>query len=175
MNKTDKRYIANQEAIQKIGSALTSLMNEMPFSDITVSQIINKAGVARATYYRNFATKEEVLIKMVDHIMEEYHQKSKELNAKSFSYDSILLIFQYFKQYKSVILPVFHSGLAYIYLDLFDQELEDKIGHMKYNDIERYRVYFYSGALYNVFLKWIENNMEESCEEMAKITSQLIR
>ena len=46
---------------------------------------------------------------------------------------------------------------------------------MKYNDIERYRVYFYSGALYNVFLKWIENNMEESCEEMARITSKLIQ
>ena len=105
----------------------------------------------------------------------EYHQKAKKLNAKSFSYESILLIFQYFKEYQSVILPVFHSGLAYIYLDLFDQELEDKIGHMKYNDIERYRVYFYSGALYNVFLKWIENNMEESCEEMARITSKLIQ
>lgn len=175
MNKTDKRYIANQQAIQKIGTALTTLMNEIPFSDITISQIIEKAGVARATYYRNFSTKEEVLIKMVDHIMEEYHQKAKKLNAKSFSYESILLIFQYFKEYQSVILPVFHSGLAYIYLDLFDQELEDKIGHMKYNDIERYRVYFYSGALYNVFLKWIENNMEESCEEMARITSKLIQ
>ena len=37
MNKTDKRYIANQQAIQKIGTALTTLMNEIPFSDIQYS------------------------------------------------------------------------------------------------------------------------------------------
>ena len=30
-------------------------------------------------------------------------------------------------------------------------------------------MYSYSGALYNVFMKWIDNDMKESKEEMAAI------
>ena len=30
-------------------------------------------------------------------------------------------------------------------------------------------MYSYSGALFNVYMKWIENNMKESVDEMAEM------
>lgn len=174
MKKTDKRYEANKAVREKIGRALVSLMEKKPFSEITVTDIIKDAGVARASYYRNFQTKEEVLISLTDELMELFKKQISQLNAALFSYEYILLIFRFFRHYKSMILPVFHSGLAYIYLDMLDRELEERLGTMQFNDVKRYRVYFYSGALYNVFLKWLENDMKETPTEMAETISQMV-
>ena len=76
MKETDKRYEANRRVKIKISRALIKLMEQMPFSDITVTDIVQTAGVARASYYRNFESKEEVLIKVTDDIMNEYRKKA---------------------------------------------------------------------------------------------------
>lgn len=158
----------------KIARALTKLMDTKAFSDISVTDIITTARVARASYYRNFHSKEEVLIKITDDIMEEYRKRAEKLENDFFSYEAILLIFRYFKTYKKFILSVYKAGLAYIYLDLFDQELENHMGDMPYNDIHRYKVYFYSGALYNVFLKWLQNGMKEHPSAMASMVTEML-
>lgn len=173
MKKTDKRYEANKIVKEKIGKALIKLMNQKPFSEITVTDIISEAQVARASYYRNFDSKEEVLIRLTDDLMALFKRRVKQVNAELLSYQYILLMFQYCRHFKNLILPVFHSGLAYIYLDLFDRELEENLGDMKYNDVKRYSVYFYSGALYNVLLKWLENDMKESPKAMAEIVVKM--
>lgn len=174
MKKTDKRYEANWQVKLKIGRALVKLMEDKPFSDITVSEIVATAGVARASYYRNFASKEEVLIKVTEDIMEIYREKASVFGTDFFCYDSILLIFRYFRSYQRFIRSVYRAGLAYIYLDLFDRELEDRMGDMPFDDVSRYNVYFYSGALYNVFIKWLEGGMKEKPAQMAQVVYELI-
>ncbi len=158
MKETDKRYEANRQVKLKIARALTKLMDTKAFSDISVTDIITTAGVARASYYRNFHSKEEVLIKITDDIMEEYRKRAEKLENDFFSYEAILLIFRYFKTYKKFILSVYKAGLAY----------------MPYNDIHRYKVYFYSGALYNVFLKWLQNGMKEHPSAMASMVTEML-
>ena len=169
MKPTDKRLEANKKVKLKIARALIKLMDEKPFSDISVTEIVETAQVARASYYRNFNSKEEVLIKITDDIMEEYNQKAIQYSNDPLCYESILLIFRYFKTYKKFILSVYKAGLAYLYLDMFDRNFEERAGDMPYNDIRRYRVYYFSGALYNVFIKWLESGMKERPEDIANL------
>lgn len=61
MKSDDKRYEANRLVKQKIGRALTKLMDTKPFSDISVTEIVETAGVARASYYRNFKDRKSVV------------------------------------------------------------------------------------------------------------------
>ena len=72
MKETDKRLEANRLVKLRIARALTKLMEKKNFSDITVTEIVQTAGVARASYYRNFTSKEEVLIKVTDYIWQNY-------------------------------------------------------------------------------------------------------
>lgn len=44
-----------------IESALVLLMNDREFSEISITDIIRRAGVSRSAYYRNYASKEDVL------------------------------------------------------------------------------------------------------------------
>lgn len=49
----NKRQEANLRVKAHITAALLKLLNEKSISDITVSEIIAQAGVARASFYRN--------------------------------------------------------------------------------------------------------------------------
>jgi len=171
----DKRQEANRRVKLKIAYALLGLMKEKSFSEITATDIIKRSGVARASYYRNYYTKEEILIEATEGAKEDYNRRLKEIGCRHNSYEGILLAFRYFMAYRRQILCVYNAGLASIYLKLLDEYIENIYGDMKMNDISRYSLYFYSGALYNVFLKWLEGGMQESPEEIARMVYMLMQ
>lgn len=53
----DKRSELNKEIKGAMAKALFLLLEEKEFDSITISEIVIKAGVARASYYRNFKRK----------------------------------------------------------------------------------------------------------------------
>ena len=46
---------------QKLAEALIELLNTSPLNEISVRELCNKAGVGRASFYRHFQSKEEIL------------------------------------------------------------------------------------------------------------------
>lgn len=60
-----QKSISNNRQVQRtkgwIFEALMILMEEKPYEKITVSDIVDKAGIARQTFYRNFNDKNEVI------------------------------------------------------------------------------------------------------------------
>ena len=170
----DKRTEPLQRVQTRIVRALLRLMEDRPFSEITVTDIIRAAGVARASYYRNFVSKEDVLLKTADGIFQTYLEKVNALGKSCFGYDSVLLAFRYFKTYKRSLLCVYNAGLSSVYLQLLDAYMEELAGDMPCRDISRYQLYFFSGALYNVFIKWLENGMRERPQEMAAFFCRML-
>ena len=47
---------------ERIADALLELCSEKPFPDISISEITDRADVGRATYYRHFSSKEDVIV-----------------------------------------------------------------------------------------------------------------
>lgn len=44
----------------------------------------------------------------------------------------------------------------------------DALGDMSHASIDRYDIYYYSGALFNVISTWLESGAKESIDEMAQ-------
>lgn len=61
--KNDKRSIQSSKWIY---SALEALMQEKEYSEITVTDIVNKANLGRTTFYRNFDTIDDILKMKLD-------------------------------------------------------------------------------------------------------------
>lgn len=60
----------------------------MPYSDITISQICQRAGIARQTFYRNFETKDDVIRYYLNHLISHYSMQASgdmEKDLKFFS------------------------------------------------------------------------------------------
>ena len=51
----------NRLARERIVAALTELMSEQDYTSITITEITQRAGVSRMTYYRNYSSKEDIL------------------------------------------------------------------------------------------------------------------
>ena len=56
-HRLDARARRSRDAL---GDALIALMQEKPFDDITVQEVLDQAGVSRSTFYHHFRDKEDL-------------------------------------------------------------------------------------------------------------------
>ena len=175
MAARNKRTLANERTKRRIIRSLLRLMNEKHFSDITVSDIVARAGVARASYYRNFESKEDVIATAGAIIIDDFRQKTIGENRSVLEYDSILRMFRYFRAYRSTLLTLHKAGFTALYMRMFGEFVEDAAGDMPYDNILRYCLPFYSGAVFTVFVTWLEEGMKETPEEMTSLFHRMMK
>lgn len=163
----DKRKEANIRVKNSITDALFSLMHEKSFSEISITEIIRKAKVARVSFYRNYSSKEDVLVTLVRDILKQFQEEAEYDLADYLSYQNILRSFQYLKKYGTYVIDLYHSGFGTILLEELNEFHEMIAGVMPANSMEKYQLYMYIGALYNTAIVWLLNGTQESAEDIS--------
>ena len=105
-HKVDKRREENLRVKENIINTLFCLMQKKSLSDITVTELVKGAGVARASFYRNYDSKEDVLVTLIRDVLEMFRNEVKEDPEGLYSYDNMVLSFSYFQKYKKHILDL---------------------------------------------------------------------
>ncbi|MGN0292141.1 MAG: TetR/AcrR family transcriptional regulator [Lachnospiraceae bacterium] len=157
----DKRKEENLRVKNSITTALFTLMQEKSFAKITVTDIVTRAGVARASYYRNYDSKDDILTTLVSDILEDFKETADYELTNYLTYKNVERSFTYFKKYKHYLLNLYQSGFASVFLDGLNQFHEENAGNMSIHSIERYRLYIFTGALFNTAIVWMENDTKE--------------
>ena len=169
---------ASKEFTKKcIMEALLQLMHTKEYEQISISEMTQKAGVSRMSYYRNYSSKDSILIDYMHHILKEY---AEELNGPSFrsnfqTYDHILRSLKYLRKYKDYVLCLKKANRSEILLRGLDLYMLSVTESLEKSDLEKYELYYYSGALYNIFMHWIEDDMKEDIEVIASIIYEHVR
>ena len=65
--KTDRRILRTRDTL---GDALVALMHEKNFDDITVQDVLDRAGVGRSTFYVHYRDKEDLFLSDVEDFLE---------------------------------------------------------------------------------------------------------
>lgn len=65
------QYLRTERAIQ---SAMLSLLDKKPFEKITVRNILDEASVSRATFYKHFRDKYDIVEKIQDEVLHSYQE-----------------------------------------------------------------------------------------------------
>lgn len=151
----DKRREANLRVKQNITNALFSLMAEKSLADIHITEIVDGAGVARASFYRNYCSKENVLVTLIRDVLDEFSEEIDMTQGSFYTYENVLLSFQYFKKYRSYILDLYRSGFLSVVLEELNHFHESIEGSMLSSSIEKYKLYLYIGALLNTAIIWL--------------------
>lgn len=104
---SDKKIsTTNIFAKECIVSALLQLTDIKPLSSVTISELCKKAGVSRMTFYRNYASVEDIFTKRLAEIFQQYKKESAASNTGIFlrqgTYDSLLQL--------SFTIPEFSEG-----------------------------------------------------------------
>lgn len=148
-----------------IANALIKLMKEKALADITIDELTQEAGVGRATYFRNFSSKQEVLTyKFIRHWeIETAKRNIKERNK--FDLENAIDFFEINSMLKDVYDVVYAAGMQSTLLDAFYKIM---IPSQKENTLERYREKFYSYGLFGLLDEWIVGGYKETPQQMAE-------
>ena len=163
----DKRKEANIRVKANITHALFTLMEKKSLADIHISELVSKAGVARASFYRNYCSKEDVLVTLIRDVLEQFRQELDPEQEDFCSYGTVLLSFQYFQKYKKYVLDLYHSGFLSVLMEELNRFHESMEGDMPSSSIEKYKLYIYIGALLNTALVWLSSGDQTSLEDMS--------
>ena len=155
-----------------IMEALLLLMRKREYKDISITEICDKAGVTRMSFYRNFEGKEDVLKKWLTRITDDFLVTS----GISYKNDStkayFITLFTHLKQHQVICSAMHQAGLIYLVKEQFDRVFL-QIHRETYGD---YKSYFLAGGIYNVYLLWLINGCKETPEEIAcKMEDMLVK
>ncbi|MCF2682813.1 TetR/AcrR family transcriptional regulator [Faecalicatena contorta] len=157
----DKRKEANLRVKKGITTALFQLMHEKSISDISISELIRRAGVARISFYRNYESKEDVLETLIEDVLEQYRGTLDHNDTSFYTYQNVSRSFEFFERYGEFVLDLYQFGYGSVLLEKLNRFHEEVAGTMSGRSIERYQLYMYIGALFNTAVMWLQNGEEE--------------
>lgn len=163
----DKKKTASQNVKDRLLWALIGFAGERDWSKLTVTELIEKSGVARASFYRNFKSVEDIIDYGIRQMAQRYHEGKPFLEEDFHSREVMLYKFQFYQKYAGLILAFHHAKVTATLLDVITDCVIDACGDMPMSSISKYELYYLSGAFYNMMLCWLESGMKESPEAMA--------
>lgn len=127
-------------------------------------------------YYRNFSSKEDILrqymMMLADEFRAEAMQKYPDHSTRSL--EIILFAFSYFQRYRVFAERLIQANLSSILQDGLNYYFEKHVASPDASPERRYAMYYYSGALYNMYTCWVKNGLRESPEWMSRIVYRIL-
>lgn len=166
---------ANILAKECIVEALIKLLEEKPFSAITISELTAKAGVSRMTYYRNYNKKEDIFEQYLKDASEYYGKEVQELMLQGNYYDekNLTQCFGYLKEHSRFLNCLLNNGFG----DLLRITICNYVLQTWYKPEDGkhhyYKLQAFAGALYNLYIAWSLEGMKESPEELAQLICEM--
>lgn len=162
MNNAEK----NSYVKEHITNSLLEMIHHQPLTQISVRDLCKEAGVGRASFYRNYETKEDVL---TAHMIKQWREYEKTHRLKDFKIDDLFRVQRYFdfcyslRSLNDILISQNQSGIilrAYeIILPNLDQD----------EPTETFALSYMAYGLFGVFVKWAKGGYIHTPEEMAKI------
>lgn len=176
----DKKKInaGRVRSMDLITSALFELLETMPFSQITVTEICDRAGIARKTFYRNFRSKTSVVERLVDQVFYDFMQKydfktsgarkiylywyeyilcTREFSAIFFDPDLYDFITEKIREFVEVeMIETLHNSVS------FDPLLSD------------YYLNFAAAGIASIMREWMKKDCQTPAKTMASLTTRLL-
>lgn len=164
MNNQEK----NSYVRKQILCTLLNMMNEQDFNSIPVSTLTQRAGVGRASFYRNFTSKEDVLRQEANRLTHEWAEEWRQLEPVKPN-EFLISLLNFYKQHSEFYLLLYKAGLSEIVLDTIlssaeiTPELPNAVAYVK------------SAMAYMVYgwvIEWIHRGMQESGSELAEMIAK---
>ena len=167
-------YAPEEYTKHYIVTALFKLMHAYEYEKIKVTDIAQKAGIGRATFYRYFKSKEDVITYYFEHHTREFvfgqhiYPRCKEDYVKVVS--DVLGVF---KANKEPFKLLKRAHLSDLYLNFLNKNFSAMFAE-EHPDKNPYLPYLYAGMLYNVSMRWLENDCKEDIRTLAALVVDTI-
>ena len=164
-----------------IFEAIMLLMDEKPYNKISVSDICDKAGIARPTFYYKYEDKDDVIFEYLMHSCNIKLQNT-EKTGKDGKQDTIVLLFdyKYMLEYQKTIKKILSNAdienrifreLQKYPMSLIN-EYKEKLTAHEYL-VCRYKLCFQITGSLRVLFDWFINNMPMPIEDIVEMLNRM--
>lgn len=171
-----KSITYNDTVKEAITFAMLKLIYKKEVSQISISELIKVAGVSRSSFYRNFETKEQVLLLYIQNEYKVYFAEELSSIKAGASMDMntfLLKRFCFIKTYRDFFIALRKSNLLEYVFERMEPELSNFLSG---NNIllSPYYLALFSGACAAIIRCWIDRKFQESEEEMLELLTRYI-
>ena len=164
----------------EIAGALLGLMEKYPYNEITVKQIILETALVRKTFYRNFSSKDDVLIYIIKKILSDYFNAINSGKA-----DVLTNIFMFADRNRRLLILLDKNNMLYVAL----QCMNELLPAFRDNDLSEenpftplfegldsdYLIALNTGAVWNVISLWVHRGMKDDPNHVKETVDQYIK
>ena len=178
--KTDRRVRRTRDVL---GDALVELIREKPFDEITVQQVLDRAGVSRSTFYAHYRDKNDLFLGDVEDFFEMMATHLTRSGEVSNRVAPVRELFGHISQVRDFYAALVAAGLIHDTMELgqghFARGIEQRLSALcptgKGLSTQRSAVaYALAGALLSLLSWWIDHGMRTSPAEMDDIYHRMV-
>ena len=152
-----------------IADAFMELMTEKPFNDITVTDVVRKAGVARASFYRNFASTSDILDMVLSDLLRQFSEEALPVIISQDERGLRAFLFRYIHFISDHHQKLILSRSANVSILLF--RMADAIHELSQQHTfgsvhEKYCIASRISVINGVIARWIDDGRRETPEEI---------
>lgn len=179
-SRPDLRVRRTRDAL---GSALIALIQEKPVNDITVQDVLDRAGVGRSTFYLHFRDKDDLLISQLETFLEFMSTFLSVREEKSNRVAPVEEMFAHIGNQNKLYRVLSDSGHLKNFFDLaegyFARGIEQRLnesGRIKYLPPRELaaRAAALSGSLLSLLRWWLDRGEKEAPKEMDSLFHQMV-
>jgi AcrR family transcriptional regulator len=175
MKLQDYKHFRVTKTQASIVNALLILIQKYPLKDLPIATICLEADVGRATFYRNFESKEDVLKMYIKVLNDKYFIAVKETSNLTIE-KLAKLFFEYWEENKAFLSLVDRNDISLFLLEE-SRHVENYIQDSQLNvfpkttdnftEIESYYFHsFYFAGFWRLLCLWASRNFQETTDEM---------
>lgn len=157
------KKIRTKNVEEYIIDSLFALMKNKRYENISITEIVKKAGASRVSFYRNFNSKEDIVAKWIDKVTDEFLNRSNISFKNNTNKEYFMKLFTHLNEHKERGLLICKAGLDYLLKNKFDEVFINNY----LNESNAYKVYYVSGGIYNIYYYWLSNGCKETPDELS--------
>jgi AcrR family transcriptional regulator len=168
--KTDRRILRTRDTL---GDALVALMQEKSFDEITVQDVLDRAGVGRSTFYAHYRDKDDLFLSDVEDFLEACSSTLKRKDASTKRLLPVRELFAHIRDAHEFYAALVRSGkvndVQALARGFFARSIEERL-QMAGVKIEPPRrsahAQVLAGSFFSLLDWWIDKGMKSDPQEM---------
>ena len=146
-------------------NTLLEMLKTQKIDDIVISDFIEKAGVARVSFYRNYSSLKDILVQEERKLLNDWHCDYDRRNTNGIL-DFTKEILNYYDDYSEFYLLLYNAGLDDIIMDSLVSGTDIK------EEDSNIMAYLKSSIAYMIYgwvHEWMKRGMQESGTELSEM------
>lgn len=164
---------AKQVTREALETALLCLLEKKPIAQITVSELVVRAGVSRNAFYRHYKSKEEIFSKLLSRTLHGIFRGLSQFDLKT----QVVQAWSYLLTEAKSHVHIFRLAFQQQFQQLLTSAVAKRFRayqRLCRKKCSSYTTLFFSNAIIAMLGKWIADGMVVSVEEMANMGLPLL-